>query len=222
MRVVIAGGHGQIARQLARLLGERGDQPVGLVRNPDHIADLTDAGVEAVLLDLESATVEDLATALSDADAAVFAAGAGPGSGAGRKKTVDRDAAVLLANASELAGVRRLVVVSSIGADRADELDDQDEAGQPNVFKVYLQAKAAADAYVRDTRLDWTIVRPGGLTDDPATDLVTAAEHVSRGSIPRADVAAVILGCLDQPTTIGKQFEVVSGDTSIAVALANL
>ena len=222
MRVVIAGGHGKIARHLGRLLGEAGHQPVGLIRNPDQVTALVDAGVEAVVLDLESATVQALATALYGADAAVFAAGAGPGSGPERKKTVDLQAAILLANACETAGVRRLVVVSSIGADRADELDDQDENGQPNVFTIYLRAKAAADAHVRDTRLDWTIVRPGGLTDDPATGQVMVAEHVPHATIPRADVAAVIAGCLEQPTTIGKQFELVSGDAPIAEALASL
>ncbi len=222
MRVVIAGGHGQIALHLERILSERGDSPVGLIRNPDHADDLADAGAEAVELDLESSTVEALADVLRDADAAVFAAGAGPGSGIERKKTVDLDGAILLANACELAGVRRLIIISSIGADRADDLADTDDNGEPNLFKVYLQAKAAADAFARDSGLGWTVVRPGGLTDDDPTGQVTAAEHVTRAQISRADVAAVVAAALDEPKTIHRQFEVVAGQTPIAEALAAL
>jgi nucleoside-diphosphate-sugar epimerase len=222
MRVVIAGGHGQVARHIERLLTGRGDEAVALIRNTAHAKDVAGEGAEAVVLDLEAVGVEDVARVLDGADAAVFAAGAGPGSGAERKKTVDLGAAVLLADACTRAGVRRLVVISAIGADRAGNLDDDDATGAPSVFKVYLQAKAAADAYVRDSGLDWTIVRPGGLTDDPPTGRVAAAEHVHRGSIPRADVAAVVLGSIDDPHTIGKQFEVVGGGTPVDEALAAL
>ncbi len=222
MRVVIAGGHGQIALHLERLLAEHGDQPVGLVRNADHADDLADAGAETAVVDLESDTVETLADILAGADAAVFAAGAGPNSGVERKKTVDLGGAILLANACEVAGVRRLVVISSIGTERADTMDDSDSNGEPNVMKVYLQAKAAADEFVRGTELDWTVIRPGSLTDDPPTGKVTAAEHVDRAQIPRADVAAVVHAALRDDSTIGKQFEVVGGDTPVADALAAL
>lgn len=222
MRVVIAGGHGQIALQLARLLFERGHQPVGLIRNPDHANDLAASGAEAAVVDLESDTVEALAETLTGADAAVFAAGAGPNSGVERKKTVDLGGAILLANACDLAGVRRLIVISSIGTERADAMGDTDEHGEPNVMKVYLRAKAAADEFVRASGLAWTIVRPGGLSDGPPTGKVTAAEHVERAQIPRPDVAAVVVAALEDESTIGKQFEVVGGDTPIAEALAAL
>src|SRR5688500_1753372 len=158
MRVVIAGGHGQIALLLERMLAERGDQPVGLVRNPDHVTDLEEAGAEAVVLDLERASVEELAAVLEGADAVVFAAGGGPNSGAARKETVDKGAAVLLADAAEQAGVRRYLMVSSMGTEQADPDSD-------DIFQVYLRAKKAADDDLRRRDLDWTVVRPGRLTD---------------------------------------------------------
>ena len=160
MRTVIAGGHGKIALRLERLLAERGDGAVGLIRNPAQADDLRAAGAEPVVLDLESSTVEQVVEVLRGADAAVFAAGAGAGSGADRKQTVDRDAAVLLADAAERAGVRRFLVVSSMGADA--------DADHPDpVFRSYLRAKGAADDAVRaHDALDWTILRPGALTDD--------------------------------------------------------
>lgn len=215
MRVVLAGGHGKIAMQLERLLAQRGDEAVGIVRNPDHVADLEQVGAQAVVLDLERSSVEDVVAVVDGADAVVFAAGAGPGSGAERKHTVDRDAAVLLADAALSAGVRRYVMVSAIRVDEADP--DSDE-----VFQVYLRAKAAADAYVRDQDLDWTIVRPGRLTDDPGTGLVRLGPDVDYGEVPRADVAAVLLGVLDDPAIAGKQFNLVGGDTPVAKALTQV
>jgi uncharacterized protein YbjT (DUF2867 family) len=215
MRVVVAGGHGQIAMQLERLLAQRGDEVVGIVRNADHVRDLQQAGAQASVLDLEKASVEDVVGVIDGADAVVFAAGAGPGSGAERKHTVDRDAAVLLSDAALAAGVRRYVMVSAIRVDAADPDSD-------DVFQVYLRAKAAADAYVRDQDLDWTIVRPGRLTDEPGTGLVQLGPEVEYGEVPRADVAAVLLGVLDDPATAGKQFNLVSGDTPVAKALTQV
>jgi uncharacterized protein YbjT (DUF2867 family) len=212
MRVVIAGGHGQIATHLERLLAARGDEAVGIVRNPDHVTDLERAGAKAVVLDLEKCTADDVAGVVAGADAVVFAAGAGPGSGAERKHTVDRDAAVLLADAALTAGVRRYVMVSSMRADQADP--DSDE-----VFQVYLRAKAAADEHVRAQDLDWTIVRPGRLTDDPGTGEVRLGPGLEFGRVPREDVAAVLLGVLDDPATSGKQFDLVSGGTPVTTAL---
>jgi len=214
-RVVIAGGHGQIARHLEALLVARGDTVVGLVRNPAHADELISAGAEAVVIDLESSQADALAPHLDGATAVVFAAGAGPGSSIERKQTVDRDAAVLLADAAAAAGVRRYMMVSAMGAD--EPLDDSDE-----VFAAYLSAKAAADRYVRESGLDWTIVRPGGLTNEDASGTVEVAERVERGSIPRADVAAVLAAVLDEPHTIGRQFELVSGETAIAEALRSV
>jgi uncharacterized protein YbjT (DUF2867 family) len=216
MRVVIAGGHGKIALILERLLAQRGESVAGFIRNPDHAADLQAAGAEALVVDLENAAIDEVASHLDGADAVVFAAGAGPGSGAARKETVDRDAAILLADAAEAAKVSRYVMISSMGADA----EAPDDAGDP-VFVAYLRAKGAADDNVRARKaLDSTIVRPGLLTNDPGTGRVTIADDTGRGSIPRDDVAAVLLAVLDTHGTSGHTFEVISGDTPIAEALA--
>ncbi|MCW1820504.1 NAD-dependent dehydratase [Mycolicibacterium conceptionense] len=215
MRVVIAGGHGKIALILEQLLSARGDDVAGLIRNPDQADDLRAAGAEAVVVDLERASVDEVADALRGADAVVFAAGAGPGSGAARKQTVDRDAAILLADAAEAAGVSRYVMVSAMAAD-----DRSLDAGYDEVFLAYMHAKSKADADVRArTALRTTIVRPGGLTDEPGTGKVTIAESTGRGTIPRADVAQVLLAVLHEPETAGRTFEVISGQTPIDAAL---
>ncbi|MBB0246491.1 NAD(P)H-binding protein [Streptomyces alkaliphilus] len=217
MRIVIAGGHGQIARRLERLLAERGDRAVGLIRNPDHAADLEELGAEPVVCDLEHADLTEVADHLRGATAAVFAAGAGPGSGAERKETVDRAAAVLFADAAELAGVRRMIVVSAMGTDREPPADTEP------VFATYLRAKAAADAEIRSRAgLDWTILRPGALTDDPGTGRVHLAEHTGRSAITRDDVATVLLGLLDEPRTAGLTLELVNGDVPVADAIRSL
>jgi uncharacterized protein YbjT (DUF2867 family) len=215
MRIVIAGGHGQIALRLERLLAARGDEVAGIIRRAEQGDDLRAAGAEPVLCDLESASVEQVAAHLVGADAAVFAAGAGPGSGPARKKTVDRDAAVLFADAAERAGVRRHVVVSSMGADPAHPGDD--------VFDLYLRAKGEADEYVRGrTSLEWTILRPGSLTDDPGTGLVRLEASTGRGAVPRDDVAAVLAGLVETPATAGLTLELISGSTPISVALKSV
>ena len=219
MRIVLAGAHGQVARRLGRLLSARGDTVVGIVRNPDHRDDVTADGVHPVVLDLESATVEQVSEVLAGADAVVFAAGAGPGSGAERKHTVDHGAAVKLADAAERAGVRRYVLVSSMGVEQAREGTPQ---GTDPVMAVYLQAKLRAEDEIlpRET-LDVTIVRPGGLTDDPGTDRVTLGHGVPFGQVPRDDVAAVLAELLGQGTD-GEVVELVGGDTPIAEAVAAL
>lgn len=214
MRVVIAGGHGQIALLLERQLSDHGDEAVGIVRNPDHVADVEANGAKADVLDLERATVEELAALLAGADAVVFAAGGGPSSGAARKETVDKGAAILLADAAEQAEVRRYVMVSSMGTERADPDSD-------DVFQVYLRAKAAADDDLRGRDLDWTVVRPGRLTDAAGTGRVRVGT-LQRGEIPRADVAATLLAVVHDPSTIGKTFDVLAGDTPIEDALATL
>jgi len=217
MRIVIAGGHGKIALQLTRMLAEREDTIVGIVRNPDHVADVRAMGGDAVVLDLEQATVEELAAVLAGADAVVFAAGAGPGSGVARKDTVDRAASVLLADAAETAEVRRYLQISAMGLDRAED-QSMDE-----VFAVYLRAKAAADRDVMARPgLDWTILRPGALTDDPGIGRVTLGDHVGRGAVTRDDVAAVLRGLLDRPGTAGRVFELIGGDTPIEEALGTV
>ncbi|MEV0713462.1 NAD(P)H-binding protein [Asanoa sp. NPDC050611] len=215
MRIVIAGGHGQVARLLNRRLADAGHTPVGIIRNAAQADEVAASGAEPVVLDLEKASRDAVAAVLSGADAAVFAAGAGPGSGPARKWTVDRDAAILLADAAAAAGVRRFVLLSAIGADEFDPTLDDD-------FEVYLEAKSAADATVRRSELDWTILRPDGFTDKPGTGKVTVAETVGRASIPRADVAAVIAALVTGNLAVRRQFEVTGGDTPIDEAIAAL
>lgn len=215
MRIVIAGGHGQIALRLERLLAARGDEVAGIIRRAEQSDDLRAAGAEPVLCDLESASLEEVAAQLQGADAAVFAAGAGPGSGADRKNTVDRGAAVLFADAAERAGVRRHVVVSSMGADPAHPGDD--------IFDAYLRAKGEADEYVRGRKaLDWTILRPGSLIDDAGTGLVRLEASTGRGPIPRDDVAAVLAELVETPATVGLTLELISGSTPISVAVKSV
>jgi uncharacterized protein YbjT (DUF2867 family) len=211
--VAIAGGHGKIALILGRLLAERGDTVRGLIRNPDQEEDLRAAGVEPVLCDLEGDG--DVAAAIRGADAVVFAAGAGPGSGDARKSTMDKGGAVKLIDAAKAERISRYLIVSSMGADKAPE--DGAEG-----FGAYLLAKFEADEALRASGLDYTVVRPGGLTDDAGTGKVTIAESTGRGQIPRADVAAVFLACLDEPGTIGKSFDLISGTTPIPEAVAAL
>lgn len=215
MRVVVAGGHGQVARRLGRRLATRGDVVVGLVRQQQHVTELAAEGVSGLLLDLEQASVDDVAATLESADAAVFAAGAGPGSGVPRKQTVDRDAAVLLADAAQRAGVPRVLQVSSMGVEAARAAADPDD-----VFAAYLRAKAAAEDDLRARPLDWTILRPGRLTDDAGTGRVRLARHVPRGAVSREDVAAVLVALLDTPATAGLVLELVGGDEPIAHAVA--
>jgi uncharacterized protein YbjT (DUF2867 family) len=214
MRVVIAGGHGQIALLLEKVLADRGHHAVGVVRNPDHVDDVEATGAEAVVLDLEKADVADLTDVVKGADAVVFAAGGGPNSGAARKETVDKGAAVLLAEAAEQAGVRRYVMVSAMGTDRADPDSD-------DVFQVYLRAKKAADDDLRSRDLDWTVVRPGRLTDNPPTGRIQVGT-LPRGEISRADVAAVLAAVIEQDATIGKTFDLLAGHQTVEAALAGL
>lgn len=200
--------------RLERLLAGRGDEVAGIIRRPEQAGDLLAAGAEPVVCDLEHASIADVAQHLEGADAAVFAAGAGPGSGTERKETVDRRAAVLFADAAESAGVRRFVVVSAMGAD-SEPAPDTDP-----VFAAYLRAKGAADAAVRARpALDWTILRPGRLTDDPGTGLVTLADSTGRGAVPRQDVAAVLVALLDAPNTAGRTLDLIDGTTPIAEAV---
>lgn len=215
MRIVIAGGHGQIALRLERLLAARGDEAVGLVRRAEQGDDLREAGAEPVLCDLESASVDEVAEHLRGADAAVFAAGAGPGSGAARKETVDRAAATLFADAAVRAGVRRHLVVSSMGADPEHQGDE--------VFDVYQRAKGEADEYIRSLdALDWTILRPGMLTNDAGTGLVRLEARTGRGPIPRDDVAAVLTELVDTPATAGLTLELISGSSPVSVAVKSV
>ena len=210
MDILVAGGHGKVALRLLTRLAQEGHSARGLIRKPEQAAALRAAGAVPVIGDLEAD--ESLAGYVRGADAVVFAAGAGPGSGPERKRTVDLGGAVKLADAAVETGTRRYIMVSSIGA--------HDPASAGDAMRPYLEAKAEADAYVVASGLDYTIVRPGSLTDEPGTGLVRVSRQLGqRGPVPRDDVAAVLAACLTTPATIGVTFELFGGDTPIAEAL---
>jgi uncharacterized protein YbjT (DUF2867 family) len=212
MNVDIVGGHGKIAMRLAKLLADRGDSPRGIIRSADQEADLEAIGAEPIALDIENREIDD---AVAGADAVVFAAGAGPGSGPARKLTVDYAGAVNLADAAQTHGVRRYLMISAIGANHPERWSGQ--------MKPYYEAKADADKYVAESGLDYTIVRPGRLTDDPGTGKVELGEGPGGvGSVTRDDVALVLAEVLGADNTIGKAFDLLNGDTPVPEAIAAL
>jgi uncharacterized protein YbjT (DUF2867 family) len=214
MRIVIAGGHGQIARQFGRLVAEAGHHPVGMIRNPEHVSDLQQDGIEPAIIDLEATDVSEMASVVEGADIVVFAAGGGPDGNAERKETVDKGAAIMLADAAESVGVRRYVMVSAMHTDRADPHSDA-------VFQVYLRAKQAADDEVRARDLDWTVVKPGRLTDDVPTGLVQVGT-LEGGPVTRGDVAHVLAEVIEADNTIGVTFDLLNGDVAIKEAVLSL
>lgn len=220
MHVVIAGGHGQIALLLTEILAAEGHSVTGLIRNPEHAEDIAAIGGRPIVLDLEQADTEHLAGLLASeteaaVDAVVFAAGAGPGSGAARKDTVDRAASVLLADAAERAGVRRFLQISSMSA------GSEPDRSRGEVWAAYIEAKTAAEEDLRARDLDWVIVRPGSLTNDEPTGTVLLAEPpAERGDVTRGDVAAVLAELLRTPTVTRKVFELRGGDVPVADAVA--
>lgn len=211
MEIVIAGGHGQIALETERRLTDAGDTVRALIRNPAHSADVQAAGAQPVVADLEQLDAEQLAPLLHGADAVVFAAGAGPGSGPARKWTVDHDGAVKLIDGCKRAGVGRYVMVSARGADP--------EAPDDGGFQTYLRAKGQADAELAASGLDYTIIRPVGLTDEPATDAVSTDPEPGVETVPRADVAAAIGVVLQRPDTAGLTFVLRSGSQTVAASI---
>jgi uncharacterized protein YbjT (DUF2867 family) len=210
--IAIVGGHGKVARRLARLLVARGDRVRGLIRDPDHAQDLREDGSEPVLCDIERAGAEQLALAIDGADAVVFAAGAGSGSGPERKWTIDRDGAIKLIEAARADAIDRYVMISSIGAENPPSDDD--------VFSVYLRAKAEADRALMDSGLQWTIVRPVRLADDPGSGRVRISAEPISGKVPRDDVAAVLAAIVHEPRSAEHILYVSSGDDPIEEALA--
>jgi len=213
MRVAIVGGHGQIARKLHPLLVDAGHTPVALVRTEAYRAELEALGAEVGILDIERDGADDFATAFAGADAVVFAAGAGPDGNVDRKRTVDYEGSLKSAQGARGAGVARFVQVSAIGVDEPVGPDASE------VWKAYVIAKRDADVALRATELDWTIIRPGRLVDDPATGAVSLGPDVSRGDVTRADVAAVLAEVLGRPETYGRQWNLVNGDTPIPDAV---
>jgi nucleoside-diphosphate-sugar epimerase len=213
MKVAIAGGHGRIGLMLGRKLADQGAIVLGLIRDPGHASELREAGVEPLLCDLEQADARIVAEAVRGVEAIVFAAGAGPGSGAERKRTMDLGGAVKLIEAARAESIARFLMVSAMGA-AAPPVDGGD------VFGEYLRAKAEADRALAASGLDFTIVRPGGLTDDPGSGRVTIGQSLQPGEIPRPDVADVLAAALAAPNAIGKTFDLVAGETPVEDAVA--
>jgi nucleoside-diphosphate-sugar epimerase len=212
MNVVIVGGHGKIAMRLSKILAERGDSPRGIIRKTEQADDLEEIGAEPIVLDIEN--VDDIDDAFAGSDAVVFAAGAGPGSGPARKLTVDYGGAVKSVDAAIAKEIRRFVIVSAMGANHPERWSED--------MKPYYQAKADADKFVAESGLDYTIVRPGGLTDDPGVGKVSIGENLDSGQITRDDVALVLAEVLRAHNTIGKAFDVLNGETPVAEAIAAL
>jgi uncharacterized protein YbjT (DUF2867 family) len=211
VNVVIVGGHGQIAMRLSKILAERGDSPRGIIRKTEQADDLEKIGAEPIVLDIEN--VDDINDAFAGAEAVVFAAGAGPGSGPARKLTVDYGGAVKSVDAAIAKEIRRFVIVSAIGANHPERWSEE--------MKPYYEAKADADKFVAESGLDYTIVRPGRLTDDPGTGKVSV-DGGGSGSVTRDDVALVLAEVLRADNTIGKAFDLLGGETPVAEAIAAL
>ena len=216
MRVLIAGAHGKTARRLTRMLVEDGHEVRGLVRKEEQTGDVEADGAEPVLVDLETEEVEGgVGMAVEGCDAIVFAAGAGPGSGDARKETMDYGGAAKLVEAAEGRGVRRYLMLSAMGA-------SDPEAGSEGM-RPYLRAKARADERLEKSGLDYTIIRPGSLTEDEGTGNIEAAEKLGRrGEIPREDVARTFATALEAENTYHKTFDILSGNTPIPEAITRL
>jgi uncharacterized protein YbjT (DUF2867 family) len=213
MRAVIAGGHGKVGLRLGRLLATRGDQPVGLIRAAGQAADLEAAGVEPLVLDLVAATPQQLAEVLQGADAVVFSAGAGGRGGPEATNAIDGEAAVKLIDAASAAGVPRFLMVSVfMDAGRGRTLSD--------TFENYMRVKRDSDVHLAASDLDWTILRPGTLTDDPGTGRVRLGPAIPQGQVPRDDVAAVLAALLHAPGTVHQILELTEGDTPVDEAVS--
>jgi uncharacterized protein YbjT (DUF2867 family) len=214
-RIAIVGGHGQIARHLIHDLRRSDHDPVALVRKEEYRAELESKGAEVRLLEIERQDAAAFAAAFQGCEAVVFAAGGGPDGNAERKRTVDLEGSLKSIEGARMAGISRFVQVSASG------VDDPLPADTGEVWRAYVEAKRDADAALRASDLDWTIIRPGILTNDPATGLVSLASELPKADIPRADVAAVLAGVLDSPRSIGRQWDLMGGDTPVAEAIAS-
>jgi len=213
-RVAVVGGHGKVARLLHPLLVRAGHMPVALVRNEAYRHELEALGAEVRLLDIEKETSEEFAQAFAGCRAVVFAAGAGTDGKVERKRTVDLEGSLKSIDACKPARIKRFVQISAMAVD-----DPIPEDASP-VWRAYIEAKRAADEALRGSQLDWTILRPGWLSDDPGTRRVLIGRDVPEGDIPRADVAAVIAAVLDNDGTIGRQWELIHDGLLIIEAIA--
>ena len=213
MRVLVIGANGNTATRAVRLLKAGRHDPVAMIRDPNQREKFDALGVPTVLADLEY----PIDHAVRGVEAILFAAGSGGHTGKDKTVLVDQLGAVRSIVAAAAAGVRRYVMLSAMNADVQSE----------SRIKHYHRAKAYADDFLRQTQdmldaaMDYTIVRPGGLTDDPGTGGVELAERIERsGTISRDDVAHVLVRCLDLDNTVGKTFDILGGKTRIEDALA--
>lgn len=212
-RIAIVGGHGQIARHLIPLLADRGHEPVALVRNEDYFDDLRALGAEPRHLDIEKAGPLEFPAPFEGCEAIVFAAGGGPDGNVERKRTVDLWGSLGSIGVAKHLGIRRFVQISAIGIDRAAD------PSRGEAWAAYVDAKREADEALRETDLDWTIVRPGRLTDEPAIGRVSLGVTIPRADIPRADVAATLAEVIDDERTYRQQWNLVTGKTPVAEAV---
>lgn len=210
MKITIVGGHGSIAMHLHPILKRKGHEVRGIIRKKEQADDLRDAGANPIVCDIEEH--DDISDAVGDVDAVLFAAGAGPGSGADRKLTVDRDGAIKLIEAVKKNDISRYVMISAMGLD---------EPRGNAVFQAYQQAKAEADEALIKSGLDYTIIKPGRLTDEEGTGKVALAPELPRGEVPRQDVAEVLAEVLESPQTSGMELDLTAGETPISQAIEN-
>lgn len=212
MKICIIGGHGKVALLLHPLLVEGGHEVSALIRNQDHAEEVDETGAQSVVADVETMDTEALAAQFAGFDAVIWSAGAGGGNPS-RTYAVDRDAAIRSVVATAKAGTMRYVMVSYKGAGPDHGVPED------NPFHAYAEAKAAADEHLRGSGLEWTILGPGRLTDDPGTGRIDAGPDATRDDVPREDVAAVVAAVLDDPGTVHRTIDFVSGDVPIAEAL---
>ena len=214
MKVLVAGANGKIGKILVDLL-QKSDRhiPRAMVRKEEQAQFFRQKGVDAVLSDLEG-TVDELAEAAKGCDCIVFTAGSGGHTGADKTLLVDLDGAVKTMEAAEKVGISRFVIVSALQAHHRENWSE--------AIKPYYVAKHYADRVLQSTKLNYTIIRPGGLLNDPGTGKIEASENLKRGTIPREDVARTILASLDEPKTYRKAFDLVSGNTPIEEELKRL
>lgn len=210
-RIAVIGGHGKVALQLARILTERGDEVRSVFRNPDHSDDVAATGAKPVHADIEQLDTDALAGLLTGHNAVVFSAGAGGGNPA-RTYAVDRDAAIRVIDAAGQAGVQRFVMVSYFGA------GPDHGVAQDDSFFPYAEAKAAADAHLRASTLDWTVLGPGRLTLEPSTGRIALGK--GKGEVSRADVALVAAAALADDSTIGRTIDFNNGSDGNGVPIA--
>ncbi|ORV47230.1 NAD-dependent dehydratase [Mycolicibacter engbaekii] len=213
-RILIIGGHGKVALLLARILADEPSTEVTSVfRNPEHADEVSATGAHPVVADIEHLDTDALAELLAGHDAVVFSAGAGGGNPA-RTYAVDRDAAIRTIDAAAKAGVRRFIMVSYFGAGPNHGVPED------NSFFPYAQAKAAADAHLRASDLDWTVLGPSRLTLEEPTGRIDVGPGAGKGEVSRGNVARVIAACLADASTTGRTIDFNDGHTPIPQALA--